>query len=249
VFSSSSRPRHSKNEFLNSLPVEDFASIEPFLETVYLEQGAELINFGSKVTHVYFPQSGLISLVVRLDTGKMVEVAMVGRSGVFGASARSIWPSRVTTAVVQLTGYATTLSVSRLRMLAAKNAAFRTALIKYKQSLFIEIQQTVACLASHTSDARIATWLLRARDISGDSSLPLTREFLSEMLGLHRNAVSAVAQSLQNAGLIKYSRGRVDVVDSEGLKHAACECYAKVQAVSRGLAVAETLEANFAPAL
>ena len=111
----SSWPQHTKNSVLNSLSSADFASIRPFLETVYLEQGTELIDFGAKVTKVYFPQSGLISLVVRLNNANMVEVAMVGQSSIFGASAALDGQISLTTAVVQLAGYASTLDVGRVR--------------------------------------------------------------------------------------------------------------------------------------
>jgi CRP-like cAMP-binding protein len=219
----------SKNGLLNSLPVADFASLRPYLETVTIEQGEKIAGFGEKMTQVYFPHNGLIALVVRLNEGNTVEVAVVGRSSIFGASAALDGQISLITAIIQLSGAASTLPVSRLRLLADQSAAFRTTLMRHEQALFLQAQQSVGCMASHPVEARMATWLLRIYDAGGNGALPLTQEFIGQMLGVHRNAVSTAAHMLQDAGLIRYDRGRVEIVDFAGLGQAACECYITVK--------------------
>jgi CRP-like cAMP-binding protein len=244
MYSQSAPPPQSRNAVLNALPAADFASIKPYLKTIAIEQGEELVGFGEKMTEVYFPQSGLISLVVRLMEGNTVEVALVGRSSIFGASAASDGQISLITAIGELSGSASTLAVSQLRLLADQNAAFRTILIRHQQALFVQAQQSAGCLGSHSVEARMATWLLRIHDMGHYGSLPLTREFIGHMLGVHRNAVSTAAQMLQKAGLIRYDRGRVEIVNLLGLKQVACECYAIVKVQYDRLMKADVSEAD-----
>ena len=122
------------------------------------------------------------------------------------------------------------LDVQRLRKVAEASAAIRTTLVRHEQVLLAQAQQSAACNASHTVEARMARWLLRCRDLSGSDTLPLTQEFLAEMLGVRRTSVSLVAGTLQRAGLITYRRGHIQITDLEGLRDASCECYATVKA-------------------
>jgi CRP-like cAMP-binding protein len=219
----------SPNYLLASLPEADFEMLRPHLQTVELVQDTVLIDAGETLKRVYFPHSGVISLVVALSEGNTVEVAMVGRDSVFGASAALDGRIALTKAVIQLPGLASTLDVGRLRAASETSVAFRTTLIRHEQAMFVQAQQSAACNVSHPVSSRLTRWLLRARDLTGSDSLPLTQEFLAEMMGVQRNSVSIVAQTLQQAGVIRYSRGHIEILSVDGLKDAACECYATVK--------------------
>jgi CRP-like cAMP-binding protein len=122
-----------------------------------------------------------------------------------------------------------TLDVQWLREVAEASVTFRTTLIRHEQVLFAQAQQSAACNASHTVEARLARWLLRCRDLTGGDTLELTQEFLGQMLGVRRTSVSLVANTLQKAGLITYSRGHIKVTNLKGLSDTSCECYATVK--------------------
>jgi CRP-like cAMP-binding protein len=220
----------SPNHLLASLPAADFELFRPHLETIELVQEDVLVAAGDRLTKVFFPHSGVISLVVSLAGGEMVEVAMIGRDTIFGASAALDGNISLTDAVVQLPGFASTLAVGRLRAAAEQDVAFRTTLIRHEQALFAQAQQSAACNASHTVEARLARSLLRMHDLSEVVKLPLTQDVLAQMIGVKRNSVSTVAHILQEHGIIKYARGHIEITDLEALKNASCECYKAVHA-------------------
>ena len=132
--------------------------------------------------------------------------------------------------IVQIAGSAGTIEVNRLRRLANEFEPFRSLLIRHEQVLFAQSQQSAACNASHSVEARMCRWLLHMRDLAGSDDLMLTQEFLAQMLSVRRPSVSVVASPLQKAGLIKYSRGNIQVLDVKGLQKRACECYSTVKA-------------------
>jgi CRP-like cAMP-binding protein len=219
----------SPNGLLASLPARDFEQIYPHLRTIELVQETVLIESGQPLKQVYFPHSGVISLVVSLSEGKTVEVAMIGRDSVFGGAAALDGKVSLTSAVVQLPGAASSLEVGLLRAAAERSLPFRTALIRHEQALFAQAMQTAACNASHPVEARLSRWLLWIGDLSGSDLLPLTQEFLAQMIGAHRNRVSLVAHTLQKAGMIRYSRGHIEIIDRDGMMETSCECYAAVK--------------------
>jgi CRP-like cAMP-binding protein len=133
-------------------------------------------------------------------------------------------------AIVQLAGNGEVLDVGRFREVAEQSSALRTTLLRHEQVLFAQAQQSAACNAAHVVEARLSRWLLRSRDLSGSDTLLLTQEFLAQMLGVQRSSVSPAALALQQAGLIRYSRGRIDILNVEGLHGASCECYGTVKA-------------------
>lgn len=220
----------SPNRLLAGLPAADFALLRPHLQTINLVQEAVLVAAGGRLTQAIFPHSGVISLVVSLSAGETVEVAMIGRDSVFGGAAALDGGVSLTDAIVQHAGIASTLDVERLRTVANQSIAFRTRLIRHEQALFAQAQQSAACNASHSAEARLARWLLRMHDLAEVEDLPLTQDFLAQMIGVKRNSVSLVAHILQAAGLIKYSRGHISIVDLDGLRDISCECYAAVNA-------------------
>jgi CRP-like cAMP-binding protein len=220
----------SQNHLLASLPSADFELLRPHLKHIELAHEKVLFEAGDTVTHIYFPHSGVISLVVELADGQMIEAAMIGRDSLVGGSSALDGKIALNKGIVQIAGTASVLDVERLRKVAEASVSFRTTLIRHEQVLLVQAQQSAACNASHAVEARLARWLLRSRDLSGDDILQLTQEFLAQMLGVRRTSVTLVARTLQNAGLIKYRRGKVQIIDLEGLQDVACECYETVKA-------------------
>ena len=220
----------SPNRLLASLPSGVYSALTPHLKIVELKFGDVVAEAGSAIRQVYFPYSGVISLVVELDVGSMIETAMVGHDGVLNAAPALDGKVSLNKGIVQMAGSAGTIEVSRLRQLANEFEPLRALLIRHEQVLFAQSQQSAACNASHTVEARMCRWLLHMRDFAGSDDLMLTQEFLAQMLGVRRPSVSIVASPLQRAGLIKYSRGRIRVLDVKGLKKEACECYDTVKA-------------------
>jgi CRP-like cAMP-binding protein len=220
----------SPNRLLASLPADIFSEISPHLKIVELKFGDVLAEPGSPIRQVYFPYSGVISLVVELDIGTMIETAMVGRDGVLNAAAALDGKVSLNKGIVQIAGSAGTIEVNRLRRLANELEPFRSRLIRHEQVLFAQSQQSAACNATHSVEARMCRWLLYMRDLAGNDDLMLTQDFLAQMLGVRRPSVSLVANTLQKAGLIKYSRGRMRLLDVKGLQKGSCECYAAVKA-------------------
>ena len=220
----------SPNMLLNTLPAETFAAIEPHLKTVELVHGEVLGEAGDSITRVYFPHSGVISLVVELSVGDMIETAMVGRDGALNISSALDGKVSLNKAIVQLAGAASTIDVDQLRKIVREFDAFRSLLIRHEQVLFAQSQQSAACNASHSVEARMCRWLLRMRDLAAAADLMLTQEFLAQMLGVRRPSVSLVANTLQKAGLIKYRRGNIRLLDIAGLNDGSCECYGTVKA-------------------
>jgi CRP-like cAMP-binding protein len=220
----------SPNRLLASLPSDVYSALTPHLKIVELKFGDVLAEAGSEIRQVYFPYAGVISLVVELKVGSMIETAMVGHDGVVNAAPALDGKVSLNKGIVQLSGSAGVMEVDRLRRLADELKPFRSLLIRHEQVLFAQSQQSAACNASHTVEARMCRWLLHMRDFAGSDDLTLTQEFLAQMLGVTRPSVSIVASPLQEAGLIKYSRGRIQVLDVKGLKKEACECYDTVKA-------------------
>lgn len=212
------------NLFLQALPAADFEALRSHLQTVELTRESVLIDAGDAPTQIYLPHSGVISMVVSLSEGQAVEVAMVGRDGVVGALEALGDGIAPTDAVVLCPGTASVLHVATLKAIAAQSATLRSLLMRHGQALLAQAQQSVACNAAHSVEERLARWLLRARDLWDGESLPLTQELLARMIGVQRNAVSIVAHALQQAGVLSYSRGKIEITDLKALRGTACEC-------------------------
>jgi CRP-like cAMP-binding protein len=219
----------SQNGFLASLDADDFEALRPHLRTVTLPQSQPLVSIGDTITQVYLPHSGVISLVVELDQGERVEVAMIGRDSALNLSAVLGVSNAVTNAVVMFSGTASILDVDRLRMEAEGRPAMRGLLARHGMALFVQAQQTAGCNATHPVENRLARWLLRVRDLTGSNTFTLTQELMAQMIGARRNSVSFVAGALQQLNYIRYSRGHIEIIDLEGLNRSACECYGVVK--------------------
>jgi len=213
-----------ENALLSLLPAEDRQRLLPHLRTVEMKPGEVLAETHERVELVHFPHGGIISFVVELKNGDAMETGMVGRDGVFGANEALDHKLSLNKVVVQVPGFATVVSSNRLRELAAQSRPLRQLLVKYDQFFLAQVQQSVACNGAHAVEQRMCRWLLRMNDLIG-ADLPLTQEYLAQMIGVTRTSVSAVAGTLQKSGLISYSRGHIHIDDVKGLRAAACECH------------------------
>ncbi|WP_407149808.1 Crp/Fnr family transcriptional regulator [Bradyrhizobium sp. ORS 86] len=215
---------------MQALPAAELAQLHPVLETVELTKDAVLAGAGSPVQRVYLPHGGIISMMINLSDGQSVEIATIGRDGVVGASAALYNRPLLTDAIVVVPSTASVLRADDFRAAVERSTAFRTLVALHEQALMAQAQQSVACNVSHAVEARLSRWLLRARDLCGSEALPLTQELLAQMIGVRRNAVSIVAHGFQQAGILRYSRGHIEITDVDALQKAACECYATVKA-------------------
>ena len=217
------------NNFLASLPAKDFELLRPHLKPFDMVHEDLLFDTGDIIHWVYLPHSGVISLVVGLADGQLIEAAMVGRDSLVGSSAALDGGVALNRGIVQVEGTASILDVKILREVADQSAIFRTTLIRHEQALFAQAQQSAACNATHSVEARLSRWLLRANELCGDVTLRLTQEQLAQMIGVQRNAISIVAHALQQAGTIRYSRGHIEIISVDALRRTACECHQAVK--------------------
>jgi len=218
------------NGFLSALSADDFELIRPHLRTVDLVQETVLVEVGERLTRAYLPHRGVISLVVKLAKGEHVQIAMIGRDSIFGAFSTLGDATALSSAAVLVPGAASTVELDRLRDATQRSANLRALLAHHGLAVYAQIQQTAGCNAAHTVEARLARCLLQVHDLSGGHELTLTQESLAQMIGARRNSVSLVANTLQQANFIHYSRGHIVITNLEGLSKTSCECYATVKA-------------------
>jgi CRP-like cAMP-binding protein len=217
------------NAILASLSDSDTAALRPHLKATHLSQKTVLFETGDTINTVYFPITAVVSLVVTLATGETTEAAMVGRDGAIGIAAALDGKLAMCRAIVQLGGDAMVCDPAVFKSTAMQSEKLISKIMRHEQTLFAQAQQSTACMAIHEVDARLCRWLLRARDLAKSDHLPFTQEFLAEMLGVRRTSVTTVARTLQEAGMVKYSRGKIQILDVEGLRETACECYETVK--------------------
>ncbi len=219
----------SPNRILNALPQKVFAAIKLHLKPVKLSFAEVVAETDQSITQVYFPFSGVVSLVVDMSVGEMIETAMVGRDGVVNGTSALDGRTALHRGIVQVAGEAAAIHPNALRQLAKDYEPLHAILIRHEQVLLAQVQQSAACNASHSVEARMCRWLLRMRDLTGSEELMLTQEFLAQMLGVRRTSVSVVAGTLQKAGFIQYKRGNIRLLDVEQLLEGSCECHATVK--------------------
>jgi CRP-like cAMP-binding protein len=223
------------NNLLSLLSPSDLKHLTPHLKQAHFEQHRVLFEADEEIDHVYFPINAVVSLVITLSTGEMIEAAMVGRDGVVGASAALDGKISLSRGIIQLSGEIVACEIEPLKSAALQNPKLLSLLIRHEQTVYAQAQQSAACFATHQVEARLCRWLLRGRDLSGSDDLPFTQEYLAEMLGVRRTSVTEVAHTLQEAGLIKYARGKIHILDATALRESACECYGSVQGFYRKL--------------
>jgi CRP-like cAMP-binding protein len=217
------------NQLLQALPAEDYELVAARLKPLQLIRETVLVEAGVAPAQIVFPHGGAVSIVVNLSEGQSVEVAMIGRDSVVGACEALGDGVSLTDAIVLFPGAASAIELSDFRMIAGQSPALHRLVTRHGEALLAQAQQTAACNAVHAVEARLARWLLRARDLH-DGRLPLTQELLAQMIGVRRNAISIVAHALQEAGTISYSRGQIEIVDVEALRATSCECHATIRA-------------------
>jgi CRP-like cAMP-binding protein len=220
----------SRNRLLAALEPEDLRRLAPHLERVDLARGTVLLEPDAELRHVWWPEDCVVSLVIPTRDGGAAEAATIGREGMVGFFAILGDHRALARNVVQVPGRALRLPFGVLREAFAASPPVRQVCLRYVAALLAHVLQSAACNALHTVEARLARWLLLLQDrVDGDPRLPLTQEFLAEMLGVQRTTVTTAARALQRAGLIAYKWGGVTVLDRTGLERVSCECYGVIR--------------------
>lgn len=217
------------NQLLASLPPEAADAVQSRLEAVDLAAGAMLYEAGTVQGHVYFPATAIVSLISSLLDGASTEVAVVGREGVVGVCAFMGGGKALSSAVVQRPGLAWRMGARDIADLARDSEPVMQQLLRYTQALFTHMAQASACHRHHALAPQLCRWLLHHLDRQLGDELEVTHERIAGMLGVRREGVSTAAMNLQRAGLIRYGRGRIHVLDRRGLEEQSCECYGVVQ--------------------
>ena len=219
------------NGLLAAWPDAEWTVLAPELEWVSLDQGQLLYEAGAPLRHVYFPATAVVSLVSTLRSGASVEVAMVGHEGMVGVTAFMGAGTAYTSAIVQAPGQAWRLSAPTLGQHVRRSEPVLQVMLGYTQALLSHMAQTSACHCHHGLDQQLCRWLLLHLDRQDHDQVRSTQERIAAMLGVRREGVTGGALKLQKAGLIRYMRGRIDVLDRAGLEALSCECYAIVKDV------------------
>jgi CRP-like cAMP-binding protein len=214
---------HLKNRILAKVSAVDLKDLEPHLRLIELEHGRVLADSRQHVHKVYFPHAGILSSVVELKTGWGIESGMIGNDGVFGAAQAVDHKMSLNKVVVQVPGWATVIDGEVIKNFADSSPGFRGLLVKYEQFFLAQVQQTTACNALHSVEERMCKWLVRMYDLVG-TDLPLTHEFLAQMMGVRRTSVTGVAVQMQSEGMISYHRGKVHILNIELIQRRGCEC-------------------------
>lgn len=218
-----------QNHLIAALPTRDYERLLPALELLQLPLGRSVYETGSKEESAYFPIDGIVSLVYVIASGDLMEVAITGNDGLVGIPLFTGSASTSGSAMVRNAGFAYRLEYSVLKKEFEKGGPLQDLLLRYTQSLVTQIAQTAVCNHHHTIEQRLCRWLLMSFDRLPSGQLKTTQELIANMLGVRLEGVTESAMHLQDAGLIRYSRGRITIVDRPKLEEWACECYAVVK--------------------
>jgi CRP-like cAMP-binding protein len=213
------------NRLLAALPDAEYQRLIPHLEYVPLSFKQALHEVGEPIEYVYFPHRAIVSLLSTMEDGSMVEVYLVGNDGVVGIPAALGDNLATTIATVQVPGSGMRMKASVLKTEFGRGGSLQSLLLRYMQALFAFVSQNAACNRLHQLDGRLARWLLLVYDRVESNQLPLTHEFMAQMLGVRRAGVTEAANTLQQAGLIRYTRGKITILNRQELEAASCECY------------------------
>jgi len=213
------------NQLLAALPKKDYQRLQPHMEEVPLVFEEILYQPNALLSDVYFPNSGIVSLLAGVNERSTLEVGLVGNEGVVGLSVFMGVNSSLNRAVVQGAGSAMKMKATAFRKMSNHGGSLQQLLQRYSHSVLTQISQSAVCNQFHAVDARLARWLLMSHDRMGDDEFQLKQEFLSNMLGVRREGVSKAAGDLQKRKLIRYSRGRLTILDRAGLEATSCGCY------------------------
>ena len=217
-----------ENRILTALPSEERQQLFSLVRNVTLPVKTVLFEPGAPIDALYFPTDGVISLVTPLHDGAIVEVATIGNEGIVGVPL--VPPGGLAVrAISQVAGHSLRIGAPSFLTLFERLSTFQALVDKYTQALFGQISQAAACNRLHSSEERLSRWLLMSHDRVGSDQFMITQEFLGQMLGARRSTVSVSAGILQRAGLIRYVRGNVTIVDRAGLEAVSCECYSVIR--------------------
>ncbi len=218
-----------QNRLLAALPDAEWQRWLPLLEWVDMPLGHVLYESGKTLSHVYFPTTSIVSLLYVMENGASAEIAVVGREGLVGVSLFMGGGSTPSRAVVQSAGEGFRLNAQAMKDEFDRAGPVLHLLLRYTQALITQMAQTAVCNRHHSLDQQLCRWLLLSLDRLSGNELVMTQELIANMLGVRREGVTEGALKLQEAGLIKYARGRITVLDRPGLEQRTCECYAVVK--------------------
>jgi len=219
-----------ENRLLAALPATEFEPLLPHLEPVYMPLGEALYESGGELRHVYFPATSIVSLLYIFADGASAEIAVVGNEGVLGISLFMGGETTPSRAVVQSAGHGYRMDAQLLKQeFHRPKAALHLLLLRYTQALITQMAQTAVCNRHHSVEQQLCRWLLLSLDRLSSNELTMTQELIANMLGVRREGVTEAAGNLQRAGLIRYARGHIEVLDRPRLERAVCECYAVVK--------------------
>jgi CRP-like cAMP-binding protein len=219
-----------ENRLVAVLPSPEREHLLDSTTSVALRARSVLFEAGGAVDAVYFPTSGVVSLLTPLPTGAVVEIATIGNEGAVGVPLADPLTSFAVRAITQVAGHALRIETSVFAELVARSGILQALIERYTQALFGQIAQAAACNRLHSSEERLSRWLLTSQDRVQSDEFEMTQGFLAQMLGTRRSTVAVSAGILQRAGLVSYTRGHVTIVDREGLEAVSCECYALIKA-------------------
>ncbi len=222
-------PNPRQSHLIAALPDDVCERLFPHLERVELPLGLALYESGDQLNHVYFPTTAIVSLLYVMENGASAEIAVVGNEGIVGIALFMGGETMANRAVVQSAGHAYRLKGQLLRQEFNRSGALQHLLLRYTLALFTQMAQTAVCNRHHSVDQQLCRWLLLSFDRLSSDTLCMTQELIANMLGVRREGVTEAAGNLQNAGLIKYSRGQITMLDRPGLEKRVCECYAVVR--------------------
>lgn len=225
----SSRQNPRQNQLLAALPATEFERLLPQLELVAMPLGEALYEPGIRLHHVYFPTTSIVSLLYVMEDGASAEIAVVGNDGILGIALFMGGETTPSRAVVQSAGHGYRLKAHLLKREFSRAGPVLNLLLRYTQALITQMAQTAVCNRHHTVEQQLCRWLLLSLDRLQTNKLIMTQELIANMLGVRREGVTEAAGRLQHAGLIRYSRGRIEVLDRRELEAQACECYAVVK--------------------
>jgi CRP-like cAMP-binding protein len=217
------------NHLLAAIPQIELQRWAPLLEPVELPLGQVLYESGRALGHVYFPSSSIVSLLFVLENGESAEIAVVGNEGVVGIALFMGGETTPSRAVVQSAGRSYRLPARAIKESFNRNGPVMHLMLRYTQALITQMAQTAVCNRHHTLDKQLCRWLLLSLDRLRGNELVMTQELIANMLGVRREGVTEAALRLQAAGLIRYARGRITILDRPGLEARTCECYAVVK--------------------
>jgi CRP-like cAMP-binding protein len=217
------------NRLIGALPPEVYERWQDALEDVDLPLGQVLYEPGTVLSHVYFPTSAIVSLLYVMEDGASAEIAVVGNEGLLGISLFMGGESTPSRAVVQSGGRGMRMRAATLKNELERSGPVLRLLLRYTQALITQMAQTAVCNRHHSLDQQLCRWLLLSLDRLPGLELIMTQELIANMLGVRREGVTEAALKLQKAGLIRYGRGHIKVLDRDALEHRSCECYAVVK--------------------